>query len=94
MLQHTIVTGNLPEDSNGILQALNELSAEGFQVLSTTSAIDSTGVVRYAATLGKVIAQPAHQRSGIGMSGGGPVNKEPSNVDQNTAPQQECAPGS
>lgn len=88
MLEHKILTGILPEDAVELLTAINEVSADGYLLLSTTCAVEAPGKTQYVVLFGKPLAQqPAGQRSGIGFRNGGGPNRKPPNVDQNTTPQ-------
>jgi hypothetical protein len=87
-LTHVIIAGLVPKDGNDVQKALNEASAEGYVLISTTScAIDEENAY-YIATLGKPVVEPAKQRGGIGMSGGG-SNRISQNVDARPPAQSE-----
>jgi hypothetical protein len=87
-LNHTIIAGLLPKDGDEVLKALNEASAAGYSLLSTTScAIDESNAY-YIATFGKPLAEP-EKRSGISMSGGGPIARKTLSDVNARAPAQQ-----
>ena len=90
MLAHTIVSGLIPKDGAEVQKALDEMSAAGFSLLSTTCCAIDEANAYYIATFGKPVVAPANLRSGIGMGGGGPRPRtEPQNVDASTAAQSK-----
>ena len=90
MLAHQVIAGLVPKDAAELTKALDDASANGYSLLSTTScAIDEQNAY-YIATFGKPVVEPAKGRGGIGMGGGGPRPRtEPPNVDASTAAQPE-----
>jgi len=89
MLTHTLISGMLPTDGIKLQAALDQASAEGHVLLSTTSCAINENEAYFIATLGKPVAEPAKaERRGIGMGGGGP-NTRSQNVDASTASQSK-----
>lgn len=86
MLKHHIVAGLIPEDGADVAKGLDEASAEGFQLLSTTCCALDEHNAYYIATFGIPVTEP--KRGGIGMTGGGRRTPQPEqpNVDASTNP--------
>jgi hypothetical protein len=72
MLAHSLVSGLIPRDGAEIQKALDEASAAGCSLLSTTCCAIDEANAYYIATFGKPITEPRAAR-GIGMGGGGPT---------------------
>lgn len=89
MLTHTIISGMLPTDGIKLQAALDQASAEGHVLLSTTSCAINENEAYFIATFGKPVAEPAKaERRGIGMGGGGPRQRTP-DVDASTTAQSQ-----
>lgn len=71
MLAHSIVSGLIPKDGAEVQKALDEASAAGYSLLSTTSCAIDEANAYFIATFGKPVIEPARSRGGIGMGGGG-----------------------
>ncbi len=90
MLAHSLVSGLIPQDGDAIQKALDEASAAGYSLLSTTCCAIDEANAYYIATFGKPITAPAAGRGGIGMGGGGPRTRtDTPHVDASIASQSK-----